>query len=43
MRQATMTHIGRPVAMLVDGAVVMPPVVRSSISDSAVGWAGKNR
>jgi preprotein translocase subunit SecD len=36
MRQATATHVGRPMAMLIDGAVVMAPVVRSPISDSAV-------
>lgn len=36
MRQATTTHLGRPVAILVDGGVVIAPVVRSPISDSAV-------
>lgn len=36
MRQATATHVGRPMAILIDGAVVMAPVVRSPISDSAV-------
>lgn len=36
MRQATAAHVGRPMAILIDGAVVMTPVVRSSISDSAV-------
>ncbi len=36
MKQATATHVGRPMAILIDGAVVMAPVVRSSISDSAV-------
>jgi SecD-like export protein len=35
MRQATATHVGRPVAILIDGAVVMAPVVRSPIGDSA--------
>jgi preprotein translocase subunit SecD len=35
MRQATMTHIGRPVAILVDGPVVIAPVAPSSISHSA--------
>jgi hypothetical protein len=36
MKQATATHVGRPMAILIDGAVVMAPVVRSPISDSAV-------
>jgi preprotein translocase subunit SecD len=36
MRQATRGHVGRPMAMLVDGRVVMAPVVRSPIGDSAV-------
>jgi hypothetical protein len=36
MRQATATHIGRPVAILIDGTVVMAPVVRSPINDTAV-------
>lgn len=36
MRQATERHVGRPMAVLIDGRVVMAPVVRSSISDSAV-------
>lgn len=36
MRQATIAHIGRPVALLIDGQVVMAPVVRSPIGDSAV-------
>lgn len=36
MRQATDAHVGRPMAVLVDGRVVMAPVVRSSISGSAV-------
>jgi SecDF, P1 head subdomain len=36
MRQATRSHVGRPVAILIDGDVVMAPVVRSRISDSAV-------
>jgi preprotein translocase subunit SecD len=36
MRQATATHVGRPVAILIDGAVVMAPVVRSPINDTAV-------
>jgi preprotein translocase subunit SecD len=36
MKQATATHVGRPMAVLIDGAVVMAPVVRSPISDSAL-------
>jgi hypothetical protein len=36
MKQATATHVGRPMAILIDGSVVMAPVVRSPISDSAV-------
>jgi len=36
MRQATAMHVGRPVAILIDGRVVMAPVVRSPIGDSAV-------
>lgn len=36
MRQATEAHVGRPMAVLVDGRVVMAPVVRSPISGSAV-------
>jgi hypothetical protein len=36
MRQATAMHVGRPVAVLIDGSVVMAPVVRSPIGDSAV-------
>ncbi len=36
MRQATTAHVGRPVAILLDGSVVMAPVVQSPISDSAV-------
>jgi preprotein translocase subunit SecD len=33
---ATRDHIGRPLAILIDGAVVMAPIVRSPIGDSAV-------
>jgi preprotein translocase subunit SecD len=35
MRQATTTHVGRPLAILIDGTVVLAPVVRSPIDDSA--------
>ena len=36
MRVATGNHIGRPVAILLDGRVVMAPVLRSPIDASAV-------
>ena len=36
MRQATATHVGRPVAILIDGRVVMVSVLRSPIGDEAV-------
>lgn len=36
MREATAQHRGRPVAILIDGVVVMAPIVRSPISESAV-------
>jgi SecD-like export protein len=36
MRQATASHVGRPVAILIDGEVVTAPVLRSPISTSAV-------
>jgi hypothetical protein len=36
MRQATADHVGRPVAILIDGEVVATPVVRSPISTSGV-------
>jgi hypothetical protein len=36
MRHATAAHVGRPVAILIDGNVVMAPVVRSPIGASAV-------
>jgi preprotein translocase subunit SecD len=35
MRRATAAHIGRPVAILIDGEVVTAPTVRSAVSDSA--------
>ena len=35
MSRATQGHIGRPVAILIDGEVVMAPTVRSAISTSA--------
>jgi preprotein translocase subunit SecD len=36
MRKATAGHIGGPVAILIDGDVVMAPTLRSPIGDSAV-------
>jgi hypothetical protein len=36
MRQATKGHIGRPMAVLIDGRVVMAPTLRGPISDSAM-------
>jgi SecD-like export protein len=36
MRQATASHVGRPMAILIDGVVVMAPVLRARISTSAV-------
>ena len=35
MRQATSAHVGRPVAVLIDGKVDIAPIVRSAISNSA--------
>jgi hypothetical protein len=48
MRQATSAHVGRPVAILIDGRVAIAPVVRSAISNSATitgdyGQAGAKR
>ena len=36
LRRATSMHVGRPVAVLLDGSVVMAPTVRSPIGNSAV-------
>jgi transposase len=36
MRQATAAHLGRPLAILIDGEVVAAPVVRSEIGHAAV-------
>jgi preprotein translocase subunit SecD len=36
MRQGTANHMGRPLAILIDGAVTTAPVVRSPIGESAV-------
>ena len=36
MRRATRDHIGRPLALLIDGTVIAAPVVRAEIGESAV-------
>lgn len=36
MQRATQNHIGRPLAILIDGQVVIAPVLRSRITSSAV-------
>ena len=36
LRQATQAHIGKPMAILIDGRVVMAPTLRGAISDSAM-------
>jgi hypothetical protein len=36
MRQATASHLGRPMAVLIDGNLVMAPVVMAPVSKSAV-------
>jgi len=36
MRLATAAHLGRPVAILIDGEVVAAPVIRGVISNSAM-------
>jgi preprotein translocase subunit SecD len=36
MRQATQGHVGRPMAILIDGRVVMAPTLRGPVSDSAM-------
>lgn len=36
MRQATTNHLGRPVAILIDGEVVVAPTVKSAIGAAAV-------
>jgi len=36
MRAATASHVGKPVAILLDGQVVMAPVLRTPISTSAM-------
>jgi hypothetical protein len=36
MRQATTNHVGRPMAVLIDGEVVMAPVLRDPIGASAL-------
>ncbi|HET9179167.1 MAG TPA: hypothetical protein VFQ24_12490 [Terriglobia bacterium] len=36
MRQATQAHIGKPLAILLDGQVIMAPVVRDAVGQSAM-------
>lgn len=36
MRQATQAHIGKPLAILLDGQVMMAPVVRDAVGGSAM-------
>jgi preprotein translocase subunit SecD len=36
MQQATADHVGRPVAVLIDGETVMAPTLRTPISTSAL-------
>jgi preprotein translocase subunit SecD len=36
MRQATANHVGRPLAILIDGTVIMAPLLRSPIGTSAM-------
>jgi hypothetical protein len=36
MRRATADHLGKPLAVLIDGEVVMAPVLRSAIGESAM-------
>jgi hypothetical protein len=43
MRQATERHLGRPVAILIDGQVVMAPIVTSPIGASATISGGFTR
>lgn len=43
MRRATESHIGRPLAILLDGDVVAAPTVRSVIGDSAALHANYTR
>lgn len=44
MRAATARHIGKPMAVLLDGQVIMTPIVREPIAESAVitGHLSKN-
>jgi len=36
MRQATVGHLGKPVAILIDGSIVIAPTVKSAIGTAAV-------
>ena len=40
MRRATTNHLGKPVAILIDGEVVMAPVLRAPIKAEAVMISG---
>lgn len=43
MRQATANHIGRPMAVVIDGVVVMAPTVRAPVADVGVITGGFSR
>ena len=43
LRQATGAHLDRPMAVLIDGLVVMAPTVRSEIGDVGVITGGYDR
>jgi hypothetical protein len=36
MREATADHLGRPIAILIDGQIVAAPILRSAIEDTAL-------
>jgi len=36
MRRATMSHLGKPVAILIDGNVVIAPTIKSAIGTAAI-------
>jgi SecD/SecF fusion protein len=36
MREATRNHLGKPVAILIDGEVVAAPTIKSPIGEAAV-------
>lgn len=43
MRQATASHVGRPLAVLIDGAVVMAPTVRAPVGELGMITGGFTR